>query len=84
MEWVGPSSETYKEVVNKKLDKVSKISGLYNVFGKFMKSTSSGFTDVNKNISEGFENLNSEAKICPRCGSMLINGICSNCNSKVI
>lgn len=82
VEWTGFSAETYKTVVNSKIDKISKISGLYNAFGKFMKSTSSGFTNVNKEIEKMLGDLkNKKGLTCPKCGGKLVNGVCLNCNN---
>lgn len=94
--WVGPSSELYNEMMNEELKKTNDISKLYGLFGKFMGSASSGFTDVNNNIEKGFEEIRnggisgtftgstgiSNATKCPKCGNKLINSICLQCGYK--
>lgn len=94
MEWEGTAAENYTNLINQKIKKVEELSKLYGVFGKFMKSTSNGFTDVSDNIKKGFVGLNNEntvsggtnlsqitenMQICQKCGSIMIDSICPKC-----
>lgn len=57
LNWSGPSSEIFQEMFERKIKRLSNISGMIQLFGNFMISASEGFTNVNHEIELTLPNV---------------------------